>query len=177
MSLGDDVEESLNVDNYQVNDMAVDDTMRMREESYDDVASTDRIDYDNYDANYVYEGSGQPFESSKQIKDRVCIQSIETRRKLELIKNDKRRVRAKCVGLLPLYDLNDNRLPLVAYIIVDEAECKDSWCWFLNMLGDEEAEFQAIVDFFPSDEHRYYLRHIHENMKKQWNGLAYKKML
>ncbi|GKB22989.1 hypothetical protein Tco_0862390 [Tanacetum coccineum] len=57
-------------DNYQVNDMAVDDTMRcevnetmvedsgMREESYDDVASTDMMDDDNYDANYVYEGSG-----------------------------------------------------------------------------------------------------------------------
>ena len=36
---------------------------------------------------------------------------------------------------------------------------------------------QAMNEVFPSAEHRFCLRHIHENMKKQWNGLAYKQLL
>ncbi|GJU60009.1 hypothetical protein Tco_1237775 [Tanacetum coccineum] len=53
---------------------------------------------------------GQSFGSSTHIKDRVYMHSIETRRKLKLIRNGKRRVRAKCVGQMPIFDLNDNGL-------------------------------------------------------------------
>ncbi|GJW87387.1 hypothetical protein Tco_0162727 [Tanacetum coccineum] len=197
----DVVEESLNVKDYQLNDMVADHTVRVDankdvnrmevdsstrveesqgevnetvvedswrvEHSYDDVASTDKIDDDSY----VYERSGedednfmfdendldvidnedvdsdsgegcdienirsskqkqlkkrrlqedgvvnkhdffvrQSFGSSKQIKDRVYMYSIETIKKLKLIRNDKRRVRAKYVGLMPFFDVNDNGL-------------------------------------------------------------------
>lgn len=32
----------------------------------------------------------------------------------------------------------------------------------------------AIAELFPNAEHRYCLRHIHENMKKNWRGREYK---
>ncbi|GJT04141.1 mutator type transposase [Tanacetum coccineum] len=35
----------------------------------------------------------------------------------------------------------------------------------------------AMANVFPCAEHRSCLRHIHENMKKQWNGQAYKELL
>ncbi|GJW90166.1 mutator type transposase [Tanacetum coccineum] len=88
-------------------------------------------------------------------------------------------------------DANNEIYP-VAYAIV-EAESKASWCWFLNLLGEDlgiEANFnytfisdrqkgliQAIASVFPSAEHRYCVRHIHENMKSQFKGGVYKEML
>ena len=54
--------------------------------------------------------AGQRFASSKAIKDRVYIHSIETRRKLKLVRNDKVRVRAKCEGPIPVFDLNNGPL-------------------------------------------------------------------
>ncbi|GJT45450.1 mutator type transposase [Tanacetum coccineum] len=88
-------------------------------------------------------------------------------------------------------DANNGIYP-VAYAIV-EAESKASWCWFLNLLGEDlgiEANFnytfisdrqkgliQAIASVFPSAEHRYCVRHIHENMKSQFKGGVYKEML
>ncbi|GJU96793.1 hypothetical protein Tco_1321549 [Tanacetum coccineum] len=32
----------------------------------------------------------------------------------------------------------------------------------------------ALAIAFPSAEHRYHLRHIHDNMKRQWSGRAFK---
>lgn len=82
----------------------------------------------------------------------------------------------------------------VAYAIV-EAENKDSWTWFLQCLGHDldlqtnssftfishndtrKGIIQALATVFPSAEHKYCLRHIHKNMKKQWNGNAYKNLL
>lgn len=54
--------------------------------------------------------AGQRFASSKAIKDKVYIHSIETRRKLKLVRNDKVRVRAKCEGPIPVFDLNNGPL-------------------------------------------------------------------
>ncbi|GKB58862.1 mutator type transposase [Tanacetum coccineum] len=79
-----------------------------------------------------------------------------------------------------------------AYAIV-EKETTDSWTWFLECVGDDlgmtkDSNFTFISDrqkglaiamanVFPCAEHRSCLRHIHENMKKQWNGQAYKELL
>ncbi|GKD28718.1 hypothetical protein Tco_1239496 [Tanacetum coccineum] len=41
----------------------------------------------------------------------------------------------------------------------------------------QKGTVQALAKVFPSAEHRYCLRHIHENMKKYWNGLSYMQML
>ncbi|GJS90775.1 zinc finger, CCHC-type containing protein [Tanacetum coccineum] len=81
-------------------------------------------------------------------------------------------------------DANNGIYP-VAYVIV-EAESKASWCWFLNLLIEDlgiESNFnytfisdrekgliQAIASMFPSAEHKYCVRHIHENMKSQFKG-------
>nr|KAJ0187918.1 hypothetical protein LSAT_V11C900465570 [Lactuca sativa] len=81
-------------------------------------------------------------------------------------------------------DSNNGIYPL-AYAIV-EAENKSSWSWFLECLGEDlelstnsnftfisnrqKGILPAIANLFPSAEHRFCLRHIHENMKLQWRG-------
>ncbi|GJY94811.1 hypothetical protein Tco_0511172, partial [Tanacetum coccineum] len=65
----------------------------------------------------------QSFGSSKQIKDRVNMYSIETIKKLKLIRNDKRRVRAKYVGLMPVFDVNDNGLENMGIQLRDIKTC------------------------------------------------------
>ncbi|GJU62560.1 heat stress transcription factor B-4-like protein [Tanacetum coccineum] len=88
-------------------------------------------------------------------------------------------------------DSNNGIYPL-AYALV-EAESKSSWCWFLQCLGDDidlhpnsnftfisdrqKGIIPAIKTVYPSAEHRYCLRHIHENMKQGWCGQAYKDLL
>nr|GEW49783.1 transposase, mutator type [Tanacetum cinerariifolium] len=65
-------------------------------------------------------------------------------------------------------DANNGIYP-VAYAIV-EAESKASWCWFLNLLGEDlgiEANFNYT---FISDRKRYCVKCIHENMKSQFKG-------
>ncbi|XP_022019938.1 uncharacterized protein LOC110920000 [Helianthus annuus] len=86
----------------------------------------------------------------------------------------------------------NNGIYPVAYAVV-EAETTASWTWFLGCLGDDlELEHNsnfsfitdrqkglipAILKVYPSSEHRYCLRHIHENMKSKWGGDEYKNLL
>ncbi|XP_076885850.1 uncharacterized protein LOC143535506 [Bidens hawaiensis] len=79
----------------------------------------------------------------------------------------------------------NNCLYPVAFAIV-EAECTDSWKWFLDLLGDDldlphDANFafisdrqkgliQAVESVFPRAEHRFCCRHIHENLRQTWRG-------
>ena len=79
-----------------------------------------------------------------------------------------------------------------AYAIV-EAENISSWTWFLDILGDDlqlysNSNFTFISDMqkgiqgavsklFPQAEHRFCLRHIHENMKIKWRGEEFKDCL
>ncbi|GKA84647.1 heat stress transcription factor B-4-like protein [Tanacetum coccineum] len=89
-------------------------------------------------------------------------------------------------------DSNNGIYPL-AYALV-EAETKSSWCWFLQCLGDDidlhpNSNFTFISDrqkhgiilaiktVYPSVQHKYCLRHIHENMKQRWCRKAYKDLL
>ncbi|GJU13545.1 retrotransposon-related protein [Tanacetum coccineum] len=88
-------------------------------------------------------------------------------------------------------DSNNGIYPL-AYALV-EAESKSSWCWFLQCLGNDidlhpnsnftfinnrkKGIISAIKTVFPSAEHKYFLRHTHENMKQGWCGQAYKDLL
>nr|KAJ0196279.1 hypothetical protein LSAT_V11C700355580 [Lactuca sativa] len=85
-------------------------------------------------------------------------------------------------------DSNNGIYPL-AYVIV-EIENYESWKWFLECLGDDldlhamsnftfvsdrqKGLLQAVRQLFPCAEHRLCLRHIHENMKKQWRTKEYK---
>ncbi|MFS7970689.1 putative transcription factor interactor and regulator CCHC(Zn) family [Helianthus anomalus] len=88
-------------------------------------------------------------------------------------------------------DSNNGLYPL-AYAIA-EAENKDSWTWFLECLKDDLAlqnnsRFTFISDrqkglipalekVFPAAEHRFCLRHIHQNMKLKWRGKGFKDCL
>ncbi|CAI9267040.1 unnamed protein product [Lactuca saligna] len=88
-------------------------------------------------------------------------------------------------------DGNNGIYPL-AYAVV-EAETLNSWTWFLTHLGDDlglasNSNFtfisdrqkglsSAIADLFPCAEHRYCVRHIHENMRSRWRGDKFKELL
>ncbi|XP_052625748.1 uncharacterized protein LOC111897900 [Lactuca sativa] len=88
------------------------------------------------------------------------------------------------VGLDP----NNGIYPL-AYGIV-ESENTESWKWFLDNLGDDldlgrNSNFTFISDrqkglhtaveqIFPNAEHRYCIRHIHDNMRKRWRQTEYR---
>ncbi|GJY37019.1 mutator type transposase [Tanacetum coccineum] len=67
-------------------------------------------------------------------------------------------------------DSNNGIYPL-AYALV-EAQTKSSWC-----CDRQKGIIPAIKTVYPSAEHRYCLRHIHENMKQGWCGQAYKDLL
>nr|KAJ0217985.1 hypothetical protein LSAT_V11C300103090 [Lactuca sativa] len=97
-------------------------------------------------------------------------------------------------GMIPtavgLYG-NNCTYPL-AYVVV-EVENINSWTWFLRCLGDDidlqansnftfisdkqEGLLQLIGTLYPCAKHRFYLRHIHENMKKIWRGKVFQDML
>nr|KAJ0226975.1 hypothetical protein LSAT_V11C100047080 [Lactuca sativa] len=78
-------------------------------------------------------------------------------------------------------DSNNGIYPL-AYALV-ENETTNSWTWFLEQLGDDlklyansnftfisdrkKGIIPAITKLFPQAEHRFCLRHIYENMKRQ----------
>nr|XP_043639614.1 uncharacterized protein LOC122610712 [Erigeron canadensis] len=83
----------------------------------------------------------------------------------------------------------NNGIYPVAYALV-ESECRNSWEWFLECLGDDlelpnNANFtfisdrqkgirQAINNLFPSAEHRFCLKHIHENLKTRFRGCGFR---
>ncbi|XP_076884305.1 uncharacterized protein LOC143533377 [Bidens hawaiensis] len=83
----------------------------------------------------------------------------------------------------------NNCLYPVAFAIV-EAECTDSWKWFLDLIGDDldlphDANFTFISDrqkgliqevesVFHRAEHRFCCRHIHKNLRQTWRGDLYK---
>nr|XP_043633287.1 uncharacterized protein LOC122604459 [Erigeron canadensis] len=87
----------------------------------------------------------------------------------------------------------NNGIYPIAYGLV-EAENRSSWTWFISCLG-EDLDLQqmsnftfvsdrqkgivpAIESLYPCAEHRFCLRHIHENLKTKFKcGEVYKEML
>ncbi|XP_076927536.1 uncharacterized protein LOC143591114 [Bidens hawaiensis] len=79
-------------------------------------------------------------------------------------------------------DSNNGIYP-VCYAIV-ESESNNSWTWFLELMsedleiGSNSRASSSHSNFIPCAEHRYCLRHIHENMKLAgYRGVLYKNML
>ncbi|GJV79295.1 hypothetical protein Tco_1515165, partial [Tanacetum coccineum] len=86
----------------------------------------------------------------------------------------------------------NNGIYHVAYGIV-ESESKESWTWFLSCLGEDldmqansnftfitdrqKGLLPALKDLFPAAEHRYCVRHIHDNMNLIFKGGQYKELL
>nr|XP_043620282.1 uncharacterized protein LOC122592140 [Erigeron canadensis] len=87
---------------------------------------------------------------------------------------------------------SNNAIYPVAYVVV-EAETLNSWTWFLECLGEDldlernsnftfisdrqKGLIPALAKVFPCAEHRYCVKHIHENMKLQWRGTTFKNHL
>ncbi|RYR13129.1 hypothetical protein Ahy_B04g070283 isoform D [Arachis hypogaea] len=79
-------------------------------------------------------------------------------------------------------DPNDNYFPIAVAAV--EAETKDSWGWFLDLLLDDIGEsrrwifmsdqqkglMQVFAEMEPSVEHRLCLRHLYANCKKAYGG-------
>ncbi|KAL8459223.1 hypothetical protein ACS0TY_036629 [Phlomoides rotata] len=88
-------------------------------------------------------------------------------------------------------DGNNNLFP-VAYAVVDK-ENGEIWEWFLTILkrdleinaedftfisDKQKGLIQAFHSVFPGAEHRFCVRHLHNNLKSAgFNGLAYKQIL
>ncbi|CAI9279938.1 unnamed protein product [Lactuca saligna] len=88
-------------------------------------------------------------------------------------------------------DGNNGTYPL-AYAVV-ETENISSWTWFLSCLGEDlglntnsnftfitdrqKGILNAIADLFPCAENRYCVRHIRDNMRKQWRGKPFEDLL
>ncbi|XP_022032469.1 uncharacterized protein LOC110933562 [Helianthus annuus] len=86
----------------------------------------------------------------------------------------------------------NNGIYPVAYALV-EAKTFKSWEWFLELLKDDlglanstnftfisdrqKGLLPALSEVFPGSEHRFCLRHIHQNLKKYWPGDVYKNLL
>ncbi|KAK9997647.1 hypothetical protein SO802_022333, partial [Lithocarpus litseifolius] len=77
-------------------------------------------------------------------------------------------------------DGNDNIFP-IAYAIV-EIENKSSWTWFLQCLLDNIGHVdengwglvETFKDLMPNAEHRFCVRHLHANFKKDFPGKVLK---
>nr|KAJ0205576.1 hypothetical protein LSAT_V11C500262660 [Lactuca sativa] len=85
--------------------------------------------------------------------------------------------------ILTAVGLNENNYTYPLACVIVEEEKFNSWAWFLTNLGDDlglyaNSNFTFISDrqkgllhalekLFPTAEHRYCLRHLHENMKRR----------
>ncbi|XP_012841115.1 PREDICTED: uncharacterized protein LOC105961430 [Erythranthe guttata] len=81
-------------------------------------------------------------------------------------------------------DGNKKMFPLAMAVV--EAENKDSWTWFLNLLGDvigrpeemgwiyisdrQKGLTQSFKNIMPGAEHRYCMRHLYANFKNVYKG-------
>ena len=86
----------------------------------------------------------------------------------------------------------NNQMYPIAYALV-ESECRDSWEWFLELLGKDleinnsyaivwitdkqKGLIDAIAQLFPNSEHRFCVRHMYNNFKSEHKGLLFKQIL
>ncbi len=86
----------------------------------------------------------------------------------------------------------NNQMYPIAYAIV-ESECRDSWAWFLKLLGADlclhnshgfswisdkhKGLVDAIAEMFPHSEHRHCVKHLHNNFKVHHKSLLLKQTL
>ncbi|KAK3229926.1 hypothetical protein Dsin_001807 [Dipteronia sinensis] len=86
----------------------------------------------------------------------------------------------------------NNQIYPVAYALV-ESECKETWLWFLELLGvdlelnnshgivwitnKQKGLIDAIREMFPHSEHRFCVKHFYNNFKAPHRGLMLKQLL
>ncbi|CAI9283335.1 unnamed protein product [Lactuca saligna] len=100
---------------------------------------------------------GQKFKSKKELKELIDVHALETRRNLFFKKNDSQRLRAQCRGVVPVI----NKGQVGTKPTTSKSKGKEG--------------LQIAVDqLFPNAEHRYCIRHIHDNMRKKWGQTEYR---
>ncbi|XP_048235198.1 uncharacterized protein LOC107261254 [Ricinus communis] len=88
-------------------------------------------------------------------------------------------------------DANDCIYP-IAWCVVQK-ENKENWKWFLELLAQDvgitnsyqwvfmtdrqKGLIPAIEELFPNSEHRFCVRHVHNNFRKKFNSLRLKKLV
>ncbi|CAI9260493.1 unnamed protein product [Lactuca saligna] len=139
------------------------------------------------------EGAIKNFGSSEELKNKIKQHAVETRREIVIIKNDKNKVRAICKDSIPDLievgvggSIEERKCPWVLYAskwsndadwevesnptiptgALQEQLQSQYQCEILKMKG----LLHVVGTLFPCAEHRFCLRHIYENMKKQWRG-------
>ncbi|GJZ25246.1 mutator type transposase [Tanacetum coccineum] len=96
----------------------------------------------------TYFYAGKEFPNKDEVKAYIKEHSIKTRREIRMEKNDHEIIRAVCRGVIP------------------------------SLLALEDLGIiPTIAKLFLNTEHIFCVKHINENMKKKWNGAAYKEML
>ncbi|KAK0602137.1 hypothetical protein LWI29_030703 [Acer saccharum] len=86
----------------------------------------------------------------------------------------------------------NNQMYPITYALV-ESECRDSWEWFLELLGQDleinnsygivwimdkqKGLINAIAQMFPNSEHRFCVRHMYNNFKSEHKSLLFKQIL
>ena len=87
-------------------------------------------------------------------------------------------------------DGNNHIFP-IAWAVVS-VENKDTWCWFLELVGDDldmpngggltlmsdqhKGLIEAVKQVMPQAEHRQCARHIYENFRKQYSGEEFRNL-
>ncbi|KAH7835968.1 hypothetical protein Vadar_031565 [Vaccinium darrowii] len=70
-------------------------------------------------------------------------------------------------------DANNQMYPIAMAVV--EAELKDSWSWFLEILTDGLTESMDLL--FPGVEHRFCIRHMYSNYQKLFKGKELKDLM
>ncbi|XP_076890299.1 uncharacterized protein LOC143541342 [Bidens hawaiensis] len=86
----------------------------------------------------------------------------------------------KRIYILTAVDVDGNNCMCPDAFAIVEAECSQSWSWFLKNLGDDLnlpiGLIPAPEKVFPRAEHRFCCRRIHENMRQKWHGNLFKSL-
>ncbi|KAF7140979.1 hypothetical protein RHSIM_Rhsim06G0098100 [Rhododendron simsii] len=126
---------------------------------------------------------GQLFSTTQDFKAAVKQQAIKHRRPLKLVKNDKRRVRARCQGAVKSAFANGCR----KIIGVDGCHLKGEYNGqILTAVGVDpnnamypmawaviEGLIPTLNEMLPRAEHRYCCKHILSNFQKLFKGISF----
>nr|GEW06865.1 hypothetical protein [Tanacetum cinerariifolium] len=130
-----------------------------------DVINADDFDSDpgnDEEKNYMRE----------EAKDRVYLRSINSRKNLKLYKNDGVRIRAICDGKVHVFTTSQGQV-----LVAVGLDSNNEIYLLAYVLVETESIIPAIKTVYLSAKHKYCLQYIHENIKHEWCGQAYKDLL
>ncbi|KAD4982520.1 hypothetical protein E3N88_19191 [Mikania micrantha] len=122
---------------------------------------------------------GQLIEDKKKINEIIRSYALECRRQVYVVKNDSIRFRIVCLGTTPTLNTASQAQGQNwnSEKVVGGSSAFGNGQKSIPIKVKNKGLLPALSKVFPSAEHRFCLRHIHENMKKQWRGDIMKNML